>query len=198
MSNALQEFDEHVRGFAQSKNLSDRDLLANFAMGLFGEVGEVTDLLKKHLYHGDPIDKANLIKECGDVCWYWFALLQTLEFNPDSSLRKLTPIDKYTASEEELGVFILPMCVAAGKVVEMMDLYLYYNANNASTDSGNLMPEMRNILRNLFYILNNFGISLETVLSTNIEKLRSRHGGTAFNRKAQRLSKALEGSDRPC
>lgn len=188
MSDLLKEFDEHVRGFAQSE-LSDHGLLANFTLGLFGEVGEVTDLLKKHLYHGDPIDQAKLVKECGDVCWYWAALLQRLEFNPISSLLKLVPIHKYTASEEELAVFIFPMDVAVGKVVEMMDLNLYYD-NKINPDV--FLPEMRNILRNLFYILNHFDISLELVLKTNIEKLRSRHGGTTFNRENQRISKAKE------
>jgi NTP pyrophosphatase (non-canonical NTP hydrolase) len=39
-------------------------------MGLAGEAGEVVDLLKKHLYHARPLDRAALTKELGDVLWY--------------------------------------------------------------------------------------------------------------------------------
>lgn len=78
----IQKFQQHVKGFMQSK-LSKQDLTANFAMGLAGEAGEVVDLIKKHLYHGDPLDKTKLIKEMGDVVWYWFALLELFEISPE-------------------------------------------------------------------------------------------------------------------
>ena len=44
--------------------------LVNGAMGLCGESGEVADLLKKHIFHGEDLDLDNLKKELGDVCWY--------------------------------------------------------------------------------------------------------------------------------
>lgn len=44
--------------------------LAMGALGLAGETGEVVDLLKKHLYHGKPLDRIKLVKELGDVRWY--------------------------------------------------------------------------------------------------------------------------------
>ena len=44
--------------------------LVNGAMGLCGESGEVADLLKKHMFHGEDLDKEDLAKELGDVCWY--------------------------------------------------------------------------------------------------------------------------------
>ncbi len=39
-------------------------------MGLAGEVGEVVDYLKKHIYHGRPLDVHKLELELGDVLWY--------------------------------------------------------------------------------------------------------------------------------
>lgn len=40
------------------------------AMGLSGESGEVTDLIKKHIFHEQPLDVDKLLKEMGDVYWY--------------------------------------------------------------------------------------------------------------------------------
>jgi NTP pyrophosphatase (non-canonical NTP hydrolase) len=50
------------------------------SLGLSGEIGEVTDLLKKYLYHrnGKPLDTEKLKDELGDVLWYFFILLDTL------------------------------------------------------------------------------------------------------------------------
>ena len=42
----------------------------NFAFGLAGEAGEVIDSLKKHLFHGHPLDRERLKLELGDVLWY--------------------------------------------------------------------------------------------------------------------------------
>jgi NTP pyrophosphatase (non-canonical NTP hydrolase) len=47
-----------------------KDNAANFSMGLCGESGEVSEMLKKHLYHGHPLDKQELEKELGDVMFY--------------------------------------------------------------------------------------------------------------------------------
>lgn len=44
--------------------------LANFALGLAGEVGEVCEPIKKHLYHGKKLDLVAMRKELGDVLWY--------------------------------------------------------------------------------------------------------------------------------
>lgn len=48
----------------------------NFLLGLAGEVGEITDLLKKHIYHAHELDKDKLTKEIGDVLWYLVAIAE--------------------------------------------------------------------------------------------------------------------------
>ena len=56
------------------KDLPEKDRLANAALGLAGECGEVIELLKKHLYHGHELQKEKLLIEIGDVYYYLAAL----------------------------------------------------------------------------------------------------------------------------
>ena len=44
--------------------------LANAALGLSGEAGEVADTIKKHLFHSHPLDREAIVKELGDCLWY--------------------------------------------------------------------------------------------------------------------------------
>lgn len=44
--------------------------LANAALGLAGEAGEVADLIKKHLYHDHRLDAVRVAEELGDLLWY--------------------------------------------------------------------------------------------------------------------------------
>lgn len=46
------------------------DQLMNAALGLAGEAGEVSDLVKKFFFHGHPLNREKLIDELGDIQWY--------------------------------------------------------------------------------------------------------------------------------
>jgi NTP pyrophosphatase (non-canonical NTP hydrolase) len=61
-------------------DLSVNDRLTLCGLGLPGEVGEVADLLKKHLFHrnGKPLNVEKLTDELGDVLWYAAVLCSTL------------------------------------------------------------------------------------------------------------------------
>ncbi len=50
--------------------LNKKDILINSVMGLCGESGEATDIVKKWLMQGHDLDKDHLIKELGDIAWY--------------------------------------------------------------------------------------------------------------------------------
>ncbi|MEL6177405.1 MAG: nucleoside triphosphate pyrophosphohydrolase family protein [Myxococcota bacterium] len=64
-----------------SRTGSERDLLANGALGLAGEAGEAADLIKKHLFHDHPLDRDKLRDELGDVLWYVATLARTLDLD---------------------------------------------------------------------------------------------------------------------
>lgn len=60
--------------------------LINGALGLAGEAGEVSDLLKKGVFHSKGIDMLHLKEEIGDVCWYVALLCEAADFDLDEIL----------------------------------------------------------------------------------------------------------------
>jgi NTP pyrophosphatase (non-canonical NTP hydrolase) len=71
------EIDEYQREAERTLSGNDdsqRSALTLGALGLAGESGEAVDLLKKHLFHDQPLDTEKLKKELGDVLWYLAAI----------------------------------------------------------------------------------------------------------------------------
>lgn len=58
-------------------------------LGMMGEAGEVSEKIKKWLRRDKELDKAELIKELGDVLWYIAALADDL----DSSIEEVAEIN---------------------------------------------------------------------------------------------------------
>ncbi len=67
-----------------SPELTFEQRLANFALGIAGEGGELADYLKKVVFHGHPLDHARLADELGDVLWYLAALASTTGLSLDA------------------------------------------------------------------------------------------------------------------
>lgn len=65
----------------------------NYAMGLSGEAGEVTDLIKKEVFHGHEVDPEKVKKELGDLMHYAAGLATmygfTLEEVAMANIKKL-------------------------------------------------------------------------------------------------------------
>ena len=74
------------------------------AMGMCGEAGEVSELIKKYAYHGHTIDTEHLARELGDVLWYvsymahlfGYPLSKIMEMNQEK-LAKRYPDGKFDA-----------------------------------------------------------------------------------------------------
>ena len=66
--------------------------LMYLALGLCGESGEVAEKIKKQ-YRDGKLDVEALIKELGDVLWYWTRLCDELNVDPEAvinlNIRKL-------------------------------------------------------------------------------------------------------------
>ena len=76
-----------------NSKLSRQEILINGVMGLCGESGEAIDIVKKHLFHGHPLDREALKKELGDIAWYLaetaYALDISLEEIMSANIAKL-------------------------------------------------------------------------------------------------------------
>lgn len=62
-------------------------------VGLTGEIGELHQLLEKHLWYGQPLDKVKMFEEYGDALWYVCEGLSALGFElgrvMEANLKKL-------------------------------------------------------------------------------------------------------------
>ena len=50
-------------------------------LGLSGESGEFTDMIKKWIFHEKELDIYHLKRECGDVLWYIAMLCESFGWN---------------------------------------------------------------------------------------------------------------------
>ena len=67
--------------------------LANYALGLMGEAGEVGDYLKKVIFHKHKLSKEKVSEELGDVLWYMAVIADScgleLEKIAEENIKKL-------------------------------------------------------------------------------------------------------------
>lgn len=73
--------------------------LLNGVLGLTGEAGEVSDLVKKGVFHEKGINLEHLKKELGDCAWYLAMICDACGFTLDDVMQ--TNIDKLRARYPE-------------------------------------------------------------------------------------------------
>jgi len=62
--------------------------MLHHVLGLGTEAGEVQDAFKRHIFYGTPLDRVNIIEECGDVLWYLSGLLDAVDSNMAEAMTK--------------------------------------------------------------------------------------------------------------
>ena len=73
--------------------------LLHAAMGMQTEAAEFTDMLKKHIFYGKPLDEVNLKEELFDMTWYMAIALDVLGYTFEEGFK--TNIDKLKARYPE-------------------------------------------------------------------------------------------------
>ena len=116
----LQEYSQFVDKITsnESKNgdafkqrlddLGDGDIprLLTASLGLSAESGEFTEIVKKLIFQGKPLTdetKKHMIKELGDIIWYWVQGCIAIGVDPNSVINtnKEKLISRYPAGEFE-------------------------------------------------------------------------------------------------
>jgi len=60
--------------------------LLTAAMGLAAECGEFTEIPKKIVFQGKPVNEENIFhmkRELGDIMWYWINACRALNLDPN-------------------------------------------------------------------------------------------------------------------
>lgn len=67
--------------FTRNKEIGKLEELKDYLLGLNGEVGELTDIYKKILYHGKEYDPTELMLELGDILYYLVAICLVMDID---------------------------------------------------------------------------------------------------------------------
>jgi NTP pyrophosphatase (non-canonical NTP hydrolase) len=130
---------------AQTRVTGDLDMVR---YGLIGELGELTEHLKKARFHGKPVDKGALMLELGDLYWYATAgLLWAREAGYE--VENASPVE---------GDQVLQLAQAVGRL--------------ATTDD--VADELSAIFAALGALADEYGFVLSEVLAENMLKIITR------------------------
>lgn len=82
------EADDHaMQAFRAAQSIR----LLHGAIGLATEAGELQDQVKKHIFYGRRLDKANILEECADSLWYLVLILDSAGFTLEQAMNTLIP-----------------------------------------------------------------------------------------------------------
>jgi len=139
-------------------SLSHGELQENINLGLIGEVGEVTDIIKKIQYHNHPLTSHSmeLEKEIGDIYWYFCAYCTINNIDVPSPCVSSEKVQK-TSSYYKL----------------VIDIYnTVYELINYPSEEEECLLILGNLLKTLILKLD---LSLDVILENNISKLTKRY-----------------------
>jgi len=71
------------RMFDLEKEGINMALLLTGSIGLSSEGGEFSEIVKKCVFQGKPMDVFHLKRELGDILWYWISSCRALNLDPN-------------------------------------------------------------------------------------------------------------------
>jgi NTP pyrophosphatase (non-canonical NTP hydrolase) len=119
--------------------------------GMVGELGEIADHLKKHLFHKHKLDVVHFNKEIGDLLWYVVVYASTVDDN-------LEMIDIYQIPKTKMELLDIIMNIH----------WLIYQLPRSVRSIDGLIWKIVQLARYL-------RISIDQAMNTNIEKLQARY-----------------------
>lgn len=150
------------------RTMSPETTATTLQLGLLGESGEVADLVKKATAHGHTLDREKLVKELGDVLWYAVAKID--------SIRGLGVFNVF----HSLGNLLKPSATPAGANVEA-SLAIDLCSAAALLGKCSYPFEAKAPAEHVLQLLARIGgcfaepVTLEEIMTKNVEKLRARY-----------------------
>ena len=68
-------------------DLTHRERIANAALGISGEAGEIAEMVKKLLYHDKPFHDVEMLLELGDLLFYVAAAAHEIGYTLDEVMQ---------------------------------------------------------------------------------------------------------------
>ena len=94
-SRLMEKMDENAE-FPWDTDIGE---VLNGCLGLAGEAGEFTDMVKKWIFHEKPFDPDHAMKELGDVLWYVAMICHSFGWNLNTIMQM--NVDKLKARYPE-------------------------------------------------------------------------------------------------
>lgn len=95
------EFNQYQEFVKSMKVYPEKHAIVYPALGIAGEGGEIAEKVKKWLRGDRELDKTEVAKELGDVCWYIASMADDLGFTLEQVIQM--NVEKLT-SRKERGV----------------------------------------------------------------------------------------------
>jgi NTP pyrophosphatase (non-canonical NTP hydrolase) len=159
------------------------DEVVPILLGLFGEVGGVMAAAKKHRREGSVFlgYRRAVEEEFGDVLWYFAALCRRVSMPLDSVLTRASSNERYqrtvAAAETPAGAVSHIFSPSPSGAFDQVLLRLGAAASDLLGligEAADKVPKMTGFADAYLRSLNGAGISLATVASANVRKVRGR------------------------
>lgn len=137
------------------------DLVENCALGICGETGEVVKVTMSRGNH-----KEQIINELGDCAWYVAVMADTLGM----VLEDIEPQERYMGVS--LNMAITNMVICAGEIADHVKKYRFQKHGFIPAQ---IISHLRAFLASVNDVCGVYGLSLNQVYKSNVEKLLRRY-----------------------
>jgi len=160
----IQDYIKEVQRTAVLPTLTENELIKNFALCIFEKCGEVSGVIKKYLFHGHELDREKLIKELGDLLWYFTAICNIKENNLLALYNETNNSHFIDYPDFESEIYL--MKILQDKSYEISTLF-FNNSNN--------QYYLYSFLNSYLEFINVYDITLAEIMQANTDKLRARY-----------------------
>lgn len=166
----LDEYQRLAMRTAPIGTYTEREIFENACLGLIGETGEVSDLIKKSRFQGHQLGVVHLMRELGDVLWY--VALGVYAIKGDYGLED--------AVDEAADFMNIPLEMSATAVIFLMTDTIATLANHCYVNKD-AIPLFGRMIQYIEALAIRYGSTLEAVMKANVAKLEERYPGAKFD-----------------